>query len=142
MGLWIVLRRKVETWTWKPLEGYTLYCFMILTSMRVFDARPLGNVRPTKLNLGVVHTTDGSAIAKIGKTKMMGRVKLKAMTPTDEYLDDSCIVMEFKMPPIHSPHVQPGRLVDLAVSVSEAFASLASYQSIFHLAKWTLRKTL
>ncbi|GLJ49824.1 hypothetical protein SUGI_1058450 [Cryptomeria japonica] len=106
-----------------PLQFYERY---LNESVRP-DARPLGKARPTELNLGVVRTADGSAMAKIGKTTMLAGVKLEVMTPAAEAPDEGCIVTDFQMPPICSPHVRPGRSVDLAASVSEqlsnAFAS-------------------
>ncbi|KAH9296109.1 hypothetical protein KI387_039697, partial [Taxus chinensis] len=106
-----------------PLQFYERY---LNENVRP-DARPLGKARATELTLGVVITADGSAMAKIGKTTMLAGVKLEVMTPAAESPDEGCIVTDFQMPPICSPHVRPGRSVDTAASISEQLSnSLAS----------------
>ncbi|CAL5420374.1 unnamed protein product [Camellia sinensis] len=56
------------------------------------DARKLGKARDTTLALGVVASTNGSALAKIDCTTMLAAIKMEVMTPTTESPDEGYIV--------------------------------------------------
>ncbi|KFK40817.1 hypothetical protein AALP_AA2G045200 [Arabis alpina] len=83
------------------------------------DARPLGKARDTTVNLGLVSSADGSALAKIGSTTMLAAIRMEVMTPSTESPDDGCLAVEFHMPPICSPIVRPGRPVEAAPVISK-----------------------
>ncbi|CAA7012769.1 unnamed protein product [Microthlaspi erraticum] len=83
------------------------------------DARPLGKARDTIVNLGLVSTADGSALAKIGSTTMLAAIRMEVMTPSTDSPDEGCIAIEFHMPPICSPTVRPGRPAEAAPVISK-----------------------
>ncbi|CAH2047536.1 unnamed protein product [Thlaspi arvense] len=81
------------------------------------DGRPLGKARDTIVNLGLVSSADGSALAKIGSTTMLAAIRMEVMTPSTDAPDEGCIAIEFHMPPICSPTVRPGRPADAAPDI-------------------------
>ncbi|ESQ29472.1 hypothetical protein EUTSA_v10023611mg [Eutrema salsugineum] len=83
------------------------------------DGRPLGKARDTIVNLGLVSSADGSALAKIGYTTMLAAIRMEVMTPSTDSPDEGCIAVEFHMPPICSPTVRPGRPADAAPVISK-----------------------
>ncbi|KAL0793782.1 hypothetical protein Bca101_065159 [Brassica carinata] len=83
------------------------------------DGRPLGKARDTIVNLGLVSSADGSALAKIGSTTMLAAIRMEVMTPSTDSPDEGCIAVEFHMPPICSPTVRPGRPADEAPVISK-----------------------
>ncbi|CAN8241046.1 unnamed protein product [Cochlearia groenlandica] len=83
------------------------------------DGRPLCKARDTIVNLGLVSSADGSALAKIGSTTMLAAIRMEVMTPSTDSPDQGCIAIEFHMPPICSPTVRPGRPADDAPVISK-----------------------
>ncbi|AAD14485.1 putative ribosomal protein S5 domain 2-type [Arabidopsis thaliana] len=83
------------------------------------DGRQLGKARDTIVNLGLVSTADGSALAKIGSTTMLAAIRMEVMTPSTDSPDEGCIAIEFHMPPICSPTVRPGRPAEAAPVISK-----------------------
>ncbi|XP_010553639.1 PREDICTED: exosome complex component RRP43 [Tarenaya hassleriana] len=83
------------------------------------DARPLGKARDTVVNLGLVASADGSALAKIGSTTMLAAIRMEVMTPYKDSPEEGCIAVEFHMPPICSPIVRPGRPAEAAPVIAK-----------------------
>lgn len=90
------------------------------------DGRPLGKARDTIVNLGLVSSADGSALAKIGSTTMIAAIRMEVMTPSLDSPDEGCIAVEFHMPPICSPTVRPGRPADEAPVISKRLSDIIS----------------
>ncbi|PQQ14768.1 exosome complex component RRP43 [Prunus yedoensis var. nudiflora] len=83
------------------------------------DGRSLAEARETSSALGAVASADGSALVKIGSTRMLAAIKMEVMTPSKESPDEGCIAIDFHMPPICSPTVRPGRPAEAAPVVSK-----------------------
>ncbi|KAL0644301.1 hypothetical protein Bca4012_042591 [Brassica carinata] len=90
------------------------------------DGRPLGKARDTIVNLGLVSSADGSALAKIGSTTMLAAIRMEVMSPSTDSPDEGCIAVEFHMPPICSPTVRPGRPADEAPVISKRLSDIFS----------------
>ncbi|WZZ13529.1 hypothetical protein YC2023_106618 [Brassica napus] len=90
------------------------------------DGRPLGTARDTIVNLGLVSSADGSALAKIGSTTMLAAIRMEVMSPSTDSPDEGCIAVEFHMPPICSPTVRPGRPADEAPVISKRLSDIFS----------------
>ncbi|BBH07333.1 3'-5'-exoribonuclease family protein [Prunus dulcis] len=83
------------------------------------DGRSLAEARETSSAFGAVASADGSALVKIGSTRMLAAIKMEVMTPSKESPDEGCIAIDFHMPPICSPTVRPGRPAEAAPVVSK-----------------------
>ncbi|XP_034223519.1 exosome complex component RRP43 isoform X2 [Prunus dulcis] len=90
------------------------------------DGRSLAEARETSSALGAVASADGSALVKIGSTRMLAAIKMEVMTPSKESPDEGCIAIDFHMPPICSPTVRPGRPAEAAPVVSKQLSDTIS----------------
>ncbi|CAD5315882.1 unnamed protein product [Arabidopsis thaliana] len=83
------------------------------------DGRQLGKARDTIVNLGLVSTADGSALAKIGSTTMLAAIRMEVMTPSTDSPDEGCIgcylVVLFSIPAEAAPVISK-RLSDTILS--------------------------
>ncbi|KAG4161991.1 hypothetical protein ERO13_D01G090350v2 [Gossypium hirsutum] len=84
------LSTEVEVDAFRRLFPLRFYEKHLLKSIRP-DARPLGRARETTIGLGAVASANGSALAKIGSTTMLGAIKMEVMTPSLETQDEGCI---------------------------------------------------
>ncbi|KAL7169003.1 hypothetical protein ACSBR2_034095 [Camellia fascicularis] len=102
------------------------------------DARKLGKARDTTLDLGVVASADGSALAKIGCTTTLAAIKMEVMTPITESPDEGCIVIDFHMHPICSSIVRPGKLADVAPVILKQLSDTISSSGMIYFKELSL----
>ncbi|ONH95279.1 hypothetical protein PRUPE_7G061000 [Prunus persica] len=102
------------------------------------DGRSLAEARETSSALGAVASADGSALVKIGSTRMLAAIKMEVMTPSKESPDEGCIAIDFHMPPICSPTVRPGRPAEAAPVVSKQLSDTISSCGMINLKELSL----
>ncbi|KAI5318370.1 hypothetical protein L3X38_038078 [Prunus dulcis] len=102
------------------------------------DGRSLAEARETSSAFGAVASADGSALVKIGSTRMLAAIKMEVMTPSKESPDEGCIAIDFHMPPICSPTVRPGRPAEAAPVVSKQLSDTISSCGMINLKELSL----
>ncbi|KAK8313508.1 hypothetical protein V6Z11_D01G113300 [Gossypium hirsutum] len=131
------LSTEVEVDAFRRLFPLRFYEKHLLKSIRP-DARPLGRARETTIGLGAVASANGSALAKIGSTTMLGAIKMEVMTPSLETQDEGCIAIYFHMPPICSPIVRPGRPAEGAPVVAKQLSDTILSSGMINLKELSL----
>ncbi|KAI3767993.1 hypothetical protein L2E82_18423 [Cichorium intybus] len=67
---------------------------------------------------------------------MLAAIKMEVMTPAKEAPDEGCVAIDFRMPPICSPIVRPGRPAEVAHVASKQLSETIIRQDfdiIFHI---------
>ncbi|KAG4161998.1 hypothetical protein ERO13_D01G090850v2 [Gossypium hirsutum] len=119
------LSTEVEVDAFRRLFPLRFYEKHLLKSIRP-DARPLGRARETTIGLGAVASANGSALAKIGSTTMLGAIKMEVMTPSLETQDEGCIV------------VRPGRPAEGAPVVAKQLSDTILSSGMINLKELSL----
>ncbi|KAK9693206.1 3prime exoribonuclease family, domain 1 [Popillia japonica] len=72
------------------------------------DGRELTKFRPIVVNAGSISTSDGSAVAKIGKTTVVCGIKAELARPKAESPDQGFVIPNVELPPLCSQQFKPG----------------------------------
>ena len=94
-----------------------------------FDGRALDEYRPIEIQTGVITTAEGSALARIGETKVLVAVKFDIVKPFADRPEEGVLTTNAELLPAASPTFEPGppneysielaRVVDRAIRSAE-----------------------
>ncbi|MEW6722863.1 MAG: exosome complex protein Rrp42 [Candidatus Micrarchaeota archaeon] len=94
-----------------------------------FDGRPFDEYRPISIQKGPIKTAEGSAIAKIGETRVLAAVKFDVLKPFADRPTEGVMITNAELLPLASPTFEPGppdensiemaRVVDRALRSAE-----------------------
>jgi exosome complex component RRP42 len=94
-----------------------------------FDGRSFDALREAKVQVGVLDTAEGSALAQIGETKVLAAVKFDVVKPFSDRPTEGVFVTNAELLPSASPSFEPGppdensielaRVVDRAIRSAE-----------------------
>ena len=100
----------------------------ILRSKRL-DGRDLDEMRPLKIELGVIGKANGSSRVRLGNSEVVAGVKVETGEPFEGLENKGALILSAEVLPIASPYVEPGppdeetielaRVVDRGVRESE-----------------------
>lgn len=95
-----------------------------------YDERTLDEYRPVEIQKGVIKNSEGSALAKIGKTQVLVGIKFDIATPFPDRKDEGILISNAELLPLAYNSFEAGRpgedaielarVVDRAVRSSEA----------------------
>ncbi|KAJ8978305.1 hypothetical protein NQ317_008177 [Molorchus minor] len=88
------------------------------------DGRAFDKFRPVLLNIGSIDTTDGSAIAKVGKTTIVCGIKAELCKPKADTPNQGFVVPNLELPPLCSPKFRPGPPSDQAQVLTQLIADI------------------
>ena len=98
----------MEAAAYKRLYPHEYYEKFISQETRP-DGRPLGRGRPVSVARGVVGTSDGSCLVKIGRTTCLAAVNLELGVPELESPNQGTLEVTVELPPMCSSETRPGR---------------------------------
>ncbi|QOJ78138.1 exosome complex protein Rrp42 [Infirmifilum lucidum] len=84
---------------------------LILASLKKgerLDGRRPDEFRPISLEVGVIGKAEGSAIVRIGDTKVIAGVKLGIGSPFADTPDEGVLIVNAELSPLASPFFEPG----------------------------------
>ncbi len=94
-----------------------------------FDGRAMDEFRPIEIQRGAITTAEGSAIAKIGDTKVLAAIKFDVVKPFNDRPEEGVLTTNAELLPAASPSFEPGppneysielaRVVDRAIRSTE-----------------------
>lgn len=92
-----------------------------------FDGRKFTDVRPIDVQMGVIKTAEGSALAKVGQTMVLAANKFDVVKPFADRPTEGVMVTNAELLPLASPTFEPGppdeRSIELARVVDRAIRS-------------------
>ena len=101
---------------------------MIADGKRI-DGRSLDQLRPLKIETGLIQKANGSARVTLGNTQVIAGVKIATGTPFPDTPDKGLLVVNAEILPMSSPYAEPGppseeaielaRVVDRGIRESE-----------------------
>ncbi len=110
-------------------EILTTHILDLASSGKRLDGRGPDDYRPTVVEPGFVATADGSALARIGDTVVVGGIKLEPGKPFPDTPNAGVLTTNAELVPLSSPTFEPGppqpgaievsRVVDRAIRAAE-----------------------
>jgi exosome complex component RRP42 len=110
-------------------EILTTHILDLAASGKRLDGRGPDEYRATSVELGFVTTADGSALARIGDTVVVGGIKLEPGKPFPDTPNAGVLTTNAELVPLSSPTFEPGppqpgaievsRVVDRAIRAAE-----------------------
>lgn len=101
----------------------------LLADGKRIDGRALDQMRPLKIETGIIQKANGSARVTLGNTQVIAGVKIATGTPFPDTPDKGLLVVNAEILPMSSPYAEPGppseeavelaRVVDRGVRESE-----------------------
>jgi len=101
----------------------------LLAQGKRIDGRALDQVRPLKIETGLIQKANGSARVTLGNTQVIAGVKIATGTPFPDTPDKGLLVVNAEILPMASPYAEPGppseeaielaRVVDRGIRESE-----------------------
>jgi exosome complex component RRP42 len=101
----------------------------LLAKGKRMDERALDQVRPLKIETGLIQKANGSARVMLGNTQVIAGVKIATGTPFPDTPDKGLLVVNAEILPMASPYAEPGppseeaielaRVVDRGIRESE-----------------------
>jgi exosome complex component RRP42 len=101
----------------------------LLAQGKRIDGRPLDQVRPLRIETGLIQKANGSARVTLGNTQVIAGVKIATGTPFPDTPDKGLLVVNAEILPMASPYAEPGppseeaielaRVVDRGIRESE-----------------------
>jgi exosome complex component RRP42 len=111
-------------------EILTTHILDLARGGRRLDGRDPDAYRPAKVEPGFVETADGSALAHIGETSVLGGIKLEPGKPFPDTPNAGVLTTNAELVPLSSPLFEPGpphpraievsRVVDRAIRAAES----------------------
>jgi len=83
-----------------------------------FDGRNLLETRKIEVQENIVNKAEGSAKVKIGKTEVIGGVKLGLMEPYTDSPDAGTMMVGVELSPLSSPDFEPGPPNERAIEIA------------------------
>src|SRR3972149_4670199 len=80
----------------------------LLSKGKRLDDRGLLDYRQISVEIGVIEKASGSAIVKIGNTKVIAGVKVQLDKPFEDTPDKGLLIVTAEVLPIASPYAEPG----------------------------------
>jgi len=101
----------------------------LLAQGKRIDGRALDQIRPLKIETGLIQKANGSARVTLGNTQVIAGVKIATGTPFPDTPDKGLLVVNAEILPMASPYAEPGppseeaielaRVVDRGIRESE-----------------------
>lgn len=101
----------------------------MLAEGKRMDGRSLDQLRPLKIETGIIQKANGSARVTLGNTQIIAGVKIATGTPFPDTPDKGLLVVNAEILPMSSPYAEPGppseeaielaRVVDRGIRESE-----------------------
>ena len=80
----------------------------ILKKGQRYDGRALDVYRPIEIQKGVLSSAEGSALALLGKTKVLVAIKFGELTPFPDRPQEGVLMANAELLPLASPRFEPG----------------------------------
>ena len=84
------------------------YASNLLLSDKRINNRKLNEFREIEIKQGIIDKAEGSAIVKLGKTKVIAGVKIETGTPFPDTPDEGMLVVNAEFTPLSSPDFESG----------------------------------
>ncbi|CAM9667982.1 unnamed protein product, partial [Heterosigma akashiwo] len=108
--------RPMEVEAYRRLAPESYYEKFVAHQIRP-DGRRLKDVRKTKIDVGVLPGTAGSALVVIGNTKVIAGITLQIGQPADSTPKSGDLVISFTMGPLCSPSITDNKQPDEAAAL-------------------------
>jgi len=106
------------------------YAYDLLVNDKRIDGRKMDDYRKVELKQGIIKNAEGSAVCKMGNTKIIVGVKMGIGTPFADTPDDGNLIVNAEFTPLASPEFEAGppgedatelaRVVDRGIRESES----------------------
>ncbi len=90
----------------------------LLEKGKRIDGRGLLERRPLDIRINVIKKAEGSALVRLGDTKVITGVKLQAGAPYPDMPDEGVFILSAEMPPLASPTFESGPPSEDAIELS------------------------
>ncbi|EFJ52499.1 hypothetical protein VOLCADRAFT_86657 [Volvox carteri f. nagariensis] len=117
-----VLSDDVDADAFKRLYPDQYYDRFLAEGVRP-DGRPLGRARAVTIGAGAITSADGSALVKIGRTTVLGGVRLEIIRPDETAPSQGQLALNVELAPFSSQDYRPGRQPDHVSAVTEKLTS-------------------
>lgn len=114
-----------------PFEHYKVY---VKEDTRP-DGRELGEIRKITLDVGSIHTANGSALVQLGNTTVVCGIKAELTKPTADQPGTGIVVPNVELPPLCASHFKSGPPSEHAQTLSKFLDELIKTCDMIDLEK-------